>query len=131
MSRIRISKDRAYFPINDHLHDVMLTITGKGGHDEINIYFRNQCHNRIAHNLEFVVIEIDTDKNRLYFLPGTKITGYKLTRQKNNRTYCFKISKQTPGFVDIFKPFVGTFDMIFDQEEKAYFIDESSKCEEA
>jgi len=71
----------------------------------------------------FVVLEIDTDFNRLYFLTATEKDGYKLTASKKKKEAKVKSFSFTPSSIDSWRPLVGDYEMKKDVNDNTYYID--------
>ena len=121
--RKRLSKGNGGRPSAIKGKEVMLSINAAGknadGSDRSSIRIRftkDAC--KKASSTGFVIVEIDEERGRLYFLDGTSASGYTLTGKGDAKTITITIHDN--GY---WEPFLGEYDMLNDVSEKLYYID--------
>lgn len=72
----------------------------------------------------FVILEVDTDFNRLYFITANEKDGYKLTASDENAKV--KSFSFTPISIDSWRPLIGDYEMKKDVNDNTYYIDLAS-----
>lgn len=72
----------------------------------------------------FVILEVDTDFNRLYFITANEKDGYKLTASDENAKV--KSFSFTPSSIDSWRPLIGDYEMKKDVNDNTYYIDLAS-----
>ena len=80
-----------------------------------------------ASKSEYVVLEIDDEFNRLYFITAEQDEGYKLTASGKNAK--FKSITFAVNHIDDWEALVGDYDMKKDINYNTYYID-LAKCPE-
>ena len=69
----------------------------------------------------FAKIGVDSDRNRIYFLPTDSSNGYKLANQNNSARWAFVVGKIV-SLLDDPESFIGSYEFEFDPYEKMWFI---------
>ena len=122
-TRKRLVKGKGAKPSTIKGKEVMLSINAAGknadGSDRSSIRIRftkDAC--KKASSTGFVVVEIDEERGRLYFLDGTAASGYTLTGKGEVKTITITIHDNK-----YWEPYLGEYDMLNDVSEKLYYID--------
>lgn len=74
---------------------------------------------------DYVVLEVDWELNRIYFLPGEPDEGFKLTGTGKTKSITF-----TRNDIERWDEIQGCYFLLKDPKEKSYYIDYSSKAKE-
>lgn len=72
----------------------------------------------------YLICAFDEDTGRLYFKEDTPMTGFKVTWTSVGRT---KLQISFPLTADYMKEYVGDYQLLYDREEKLYYIDRQLK----
>lgn len=94
---------------------VTFTIHSDGS---MQFYFRNNCTKKIT-KTNYIMFGVDTERCRIYFQSGTSVNGYKFKVYTSSGS-SFIRSKNL--YAKEFKPGSGTYDLLFDEEEKLNYI---------
>ena len=133
MARITFEKTRARFlgSGNREPKDISVSLS-KGGTPDTKIgtvYFRGDSQKKLAADCAYITIEIDTDLERMYFVPSDRIHGYKLSVSQNAIVRTLSCGMQLRGAnIEAWDPFVGDFDLVYDKSEKLWYIDAKAKA---
>ncbi len=73
----------------------------------------------------YIVVEVDDELNRLYFITSKQNEGYKLTASGKNAK--FKSITFAVNHIDDWRALVGDYDMKKDTNDNTYYID-LAKC---
>jgi len=104
--------------------NMLVTITIYKDHI-IQVYFHKNSIKKITSG-NHVLFGIDSEQHRMYFQAGTSVNGYKLQHSKtaNGGSY---IKSKTNNYVKEIKRHVGVYDLLFDEEQKLYYIQLAAK----
>ena len=69
----------------------------------------------------YVAVEIDDEENKLYFVTASSNEGYKLT--SSNKNSKFKSISFTVDDIEVWRGFVGDYDLKKDISDGSYYID--------
>ncbi len=81
-----------------------------------NISFFGGAHKKITAH-DYIMFGVDLEQSRIYFQSGTPVNGYKINLLGN---VAYIRSKNQ--FTEKLKPAVGVYDLLFDDEQKLYYI---------
>lgn len=93
---------------------VTFTVRGDGA---MQFYFRNNCTDKIT-NTKYIMFGVDIERCRVYFQSGTSVNGYKVKVSSNSGSFI----RSKNLYAKKFKPSAGTYDLLFDEEEKLNYI---------
>lgn len=105
-------------------YDVLIGIDGKKG-KRIYVSFSNSLVNKITRT-EYITPYLDLNAFRLYFGEGNRTNGFKLGI---NGKHVKRISFCIPSETNIHEQFVGKYNLLFDSDCEAYYVDLLSKKE--
>ena len=126
MSRVRITKHNSGANTDGRKEVLVSTIkAGLSASGEqrwaLSIRFANESHKK-ASDTGYVAVEIDDDLGRIYLLPADKTEGFKLVKTGKMASISFTIKhKDEWGFI------CGEHDLLYDKDERAYYIEEGSR----
>lgn len=86
--------------------------------------FADESYKKIT-DKDYVVLEVDWELNRIYFLPGEPDEGFKLTGTGKTKSITF-----TRNDIERWDEIQGCYFLLKDPKEKSYYIDYSSKAKE-
>ncbi len=78
--------------------------------------FFGNAHKKITAH-DYLMCGVDFEQNRIYFQSGTPVNGYKIKLQGS--VAHIKIKNQLS---EKLKPAVGVYDLLFDDDQKLYYI---------
>ena len=82
----------------------------------MHLTFYGDIHKKITDH-DYIQIGVDLEQNRIYFQGGTSVNGYKLTSTGNVVNI-----RSTNYFVEKLAAYVGVYDLLFDEDQKLYYI---------
>lgn len=97
--------------------DAMAVTFKVRGDGAMQFYFRHNCVDRIT-STKHIMFGVDFERCRIYFQSGTSVNGYKFKAASNSGTFI----KSKNLYAKKFKPSTGTYDLLFDEEEKLNYI---------
>jgi len=109
---------------------IRLNLSGAhaSGEKRHNVAFRfyDGCHKKICADSEYMVYAVDELSNRIYFKEANAIEGYKVGNICNSamssKTVCVAVNN-----TDFWNNCVGDYNLLYDRNEKLYYIDYSKK----
>ena len=111
--------------------DVAIRLNKNGldaaGNRKYSVVFRfsEGAFKKIVTNTEYAVYAVDRPQGRVYFAESDAMNGFKLVHSnKNNETR--HIQNNTED-TDFWSGHVGDYSLLFDREEKLYYLDFSKK----
>lgn len=90
----------------------------------VQVYFHTNSVKKITSG-DHVLFGIDSEQHRVYFQAGTSVNGYKLqySRSVNGGSYV----KSKNKYLAEFKKYVGVYDLLYDEEQKLYYVQLAAK----
>lgn len=85
--------------------------------------FSEDSLKKVTANSNYLVYAIDLERERVYFKEADRITGFKISQIKRGSPY-IQCSADNP---DAMRKYIGNYNLVFDHEEKLYYIDFSKK----